>query len=357
MLPTPESGIGQAIIGLPTYSEQSSQASLSAKIQSGAKTYKLSYCVTGCPVAVTSEPFLAASLFPAMCLPLQIVGEASPRLLEHLPQIQEILCTWDPSLGHIDVQANAASPGEPGPGIGCFFSGGVDSFYSILKHAQEITALIFVHGFDVRLSDTLLRSTVSTALRAAAAELKKPLIEIETDLREFSDSFLNWELFHGAAFARVVLLLSGQFKKVYLPATYTYANLFPWGSHPLLDPLWSTERTAIIHDGCEASRVYKIACVAKNQTALRYLRVCWENREGKYNCGRCEKCLRTMISLQAAGVLDKCPTFDRALDLAEVATMPMTLGSRRFAEENLQALTESGRNPELQQALRKCIGM
>ena len=56
--------------------------------------------------------------------------------------------------------------------------------------------------------------------------------------------------------------------------------------------------------GCEASRLDKLDVVAREPAARHSLRVCWENRGGAYNCGRCEKCLRTMVAMDALGVLD-----------------------------------------------------
>ena len=74
-------------------------------------------------------------------------------------------------------------------------------------------------------------------------------------------------------------------------------------SHPALDPLWSTEAVEVVHDGAETRRVDKVAALAASPLALRYLRVCWENRGGAYNCGRCGKCMRTMVDLDLAGAL------------------------------------------------------
>jgi hypothetical protein len=42
--------------------------------------------------------------------------------------------------------------------------------------------------------------------------------------------------------------------------------------------------------------------------ALETLHVCWEERsEG--NCGRCEKCYRTLLALEILGVRGRCQTF------------------------------------------------
>jgi hypothetical protein len=72
---------------------------------------------------------------------------------------------------------------------------------------------------------------------------------------------VGWKLYHGAALAAVALLFQDRLGKILIPPTYSYADLLPWGSHPLLDPLWSTEQTTIEHEGCEATRVEKAAYI------------------------------------------------------------------------------------------------
>ena len=49
----------------------------------------------------------------------------------------------------------------------------------------------------------------------------------------------------------------------------------------------------------------------------RHLRVCWQNVGTDLNCGRCEKCVRTMAMLAGAGVLDRCETFPDRVDLPD----------------------------------------
>jgi len=174
--------------------------------------------------------------------------------------------------------------------------------------------LIFVHGFDITLANRSLRAQASRAAREVARELGKNLIEVETNLRSFSDSLVNWDQYHGSALASVGLLFQHLFGEVLIPASATYADLYALGSHPLLDPLWSTDITRFEHDGCEASRVDKSAYISNSETAMRLLRVCWSNPSSAYNCGRCEKCRWTMLNLHAAGALGRCRTLPKTLD-------------------------------------------
>jgi hypothetical protein len=125
---------------------------------------------------------------------------------------------------------------------------------------------------------------------------------------------------------------------VLIAATDHYTQLSPWGSHPLLDPLWSTEATTIIHDGSEATRAEKIMnWICRSDLALQNLRVCLSPND-QYNCGRCEKCLRTMIPLYVAGCLGRS-AFPRELPIKEAAHHRYrTDGAHLFALDNINLL-------------------
>ena len=316
-----------------------------AAVDLDGQSFDLVYRFSQGPVSESSSPFLAASLLPSMRVggPLRIEGAVSPRLLASVPAIEGVLSSW--FIGARPIEVHALPRAEPkAAGVACFFSGGVDSFYSVLQHLDEIDGLVFVHGFDIRPRDLALRGRISASLGRAAALLGKPLIEVETNVRGFSDRFAAWsDEYHGSALASVALLLSPQFGRFYIPASFSPAYSAPWGSHKDLDPLWSTEATEIIHDGADATRVDKARLLAGSDVALQSLRVCWENRGGRYNCGRCEKCIRTMVNLRVAGALERCTTFNNPIDMSQVARVPISDDCARvFIQENLEAARENG---------------
>jgi hypothetical protein len=125
--------------------------------------------------------------------------------------------------------------------------------------------------------------------------------------------------------------------------------------------LWSTELTEIEHDGCEATRIDKAAYISQHELAMQWLRVCPGRHapkvvkpDGAYNCGRCEKCLRTMITLRITGALERCKTLPSDLDLEQVANMHIPR-NQFFGWQNLRALDRLGTEPELARALEKSI--
>lgn len=310
-------------------------------------------------ISGNTETFIACALLPSMKMgggEIRINGEISSKFLSALDTIQDIYCTWQPSFKRTKITGITAlqrTQTAQQKRVGAFFTGGVDSLYTFLKHNEEITDVIFAYGLDIKLKDTVMREQTSKKIHAIASEFGKNVIEIETNLLELFDFYVNWgQLGHGAALAAIGHLFSCTFHRIYIPSSYSYSNLFPWGSHPILDPLWSSENLEFIHDGCEATRVNKVALIAQYDIALNTLRVCWTNPDSVYNCGKCEKCIRTMINLKINNALSRCTTFSEELDIKQVKKIVAnTVGTRAFIQENLDALEKNGGDEKLRKAL------
>jgi len=280
--------------------------------------------------------------------------------IRNLSKIQDIYKSWHPSFNTVEIEFDNSKSNNKSlknERIGCFFTAGVDSFYTFLKNKTEITDIIFVHGYDIGLKNKKLRARVSEKLIEIAAKFEKNIIQIETNYRGFIDLYVPWgELGHGTALVTIGHLLSDTFDKIYIPSSYTYAELLPWGSHPILDPLWSSDGLQFVHHGCEATRVNKVKFISNEDIALKSLRVCWENPNSEYNCGRCEKCLRTMINLRACNALDKCTTFSCDLDYKLVSQIFVhDEHGRAFIKQNHQQLVDKNIDPKLQKILLKIL--
>jgi hypothetical protein len=305
--------------------------------------------------------WLPALVPPAMRArsPLVLAGVVDRTALHGQQDAQRLLASWYPDLRHVPVTSDShGTTTGRSEGIACFFTGGVDSFYSVLRHQRRITHLIYAHGFDVRLDQPELAERVTAALNACAWELGAQLILVTTNLRDFSDRYVSWgSHYHGAALATIALALSPVIGTAIVPGSFSEEGLHPWGSHPELDPLWGSSSLEVLHDAIDVTRTQKVRSISSNSTAMRHLRVCWENPQGAYNCGRCEKCLRTMINLYACGALDRCSTLPHTIEPEALrAIVPLSDGDQVFLRENLAALAKAPRRDRhLESELRHAL--
>jgi 2-polyprenyl-3-methyl-5-hydroxy-6-metoxy-1,4-benzoquinol methylase len=313
------------------------------------------------------DPFVAAMLLPAMKVgePLQVTVPVSQKLLRSTRIIQALYHDWDRTLSEVPIRAPVRSPesslADPQSNVGIFCSLGIDSFYLLLKNLtatdqDEITHLIFLHGFDIHYRNFSVFSDLLTNGARVAKMLGKNVLQVATNLREFSDPLVDWgRLYHGAALASFGLVLERGFKTIYIAGGHQPRHIHPWGSHPLLDPLWSTERLRFVSEGCEIGRVEKTRFLAQFPIAMDTLRVCFSNSNNEYNCGRCEKCIRTMICLHIAGALQKCKTFPQQIPIDSVRNLTLTWIERAFIQDLLNNLTSSDFDLALVSALRQAL--
>jgi hypothetical protein len=319
--------------------------------------FDLFYEVAGAKVALSATPLAA------MCLPiamsrgwaLRSIAPVSALLLRSFETIQNIYRFFLPGSQRIQIEVPVCEePAAPGREAASFFSGGVDSYYTYLKNRNSITRLIFVSGLDIMLSQTSFANLVLGQIRTMADELGVGLIHVKTNVRELSDSLVPWSIYHGAVLGGIASLLAPELNNVFIASSHNYADMFPWGSHPLLDPYWSTEAVKVQNDGCEAERLKKLQLVVQSDVAMRHLRVCYNNKLDRYNCNRCEKCLRTKVALYALGALDRCQTLDDRLDLNRIKSLRYGNNGNvlRANMENYRYLRRHRPHPALERAMR-----
>jgi hypothetical protein len=144
-----------------------------------------------------------------------------------------------------------------------------------------------------------------------------------------------------------------------LSSSHGYGHLMPWGSHPLTDVLLSSSRLSTAHYGNVYTRVEKTAEVAKDPLALSLLGVCgYGRREHQFvNCSRCEKCLRTMVTLDLVGV-DRAhaSTFDwTAYDPTKLSKIFLRTDSEASFFEEIIATARRANRPEIVAACERAI--
>ena len=189
------------------------------------------------------------------------------------------------------------------------FSGGLDSFESLIRHLDERPYLLSVLGADIEISDAQRwhEFTQFNAEQPMVAEAHR--LSIESNLRDFYGSDVDlmvgigwWGMVqHGMGLLGVCAPLSYRcgFNRLLIASSNTNEVDFGWGSQPGLDEKVRWAGLSVIHDGYHLRRTEKVANVvrfAQTNGERVKLRVCYsEHREG-YNCSRCAKCQRTMLA-------------------------------------------------------------
>ncbi len=317
----------------------------------------------------SADAFVPALLIPCMARsdPLEIVPAISAKLHAALDTVQTILTQWWSELSRVPVSATSRDADDSVTSTrgtsASFFSGGVDSFYTCLKHAGEtgsvqaprLTHLVHMEGVEKPLEQSVEVGQLRDDIRRTADRYGLDVVFGRTNIRSVFP--LSWSMhYHGAGLASIGLSLAAGFRRILIPSTHSFRHLLPWGSHPLLDPLWSTESLEIVHDGCEVTRVEKTAAIASDPFALQQLRVCLRNRAGQGNCGRCKKCVRTMVTLAALGVLPQATTFPSRLPANFDGLLPMaTDNDRAFVEEIVSFLEDREPGSPIARALSRRI--
>jgi len=316
-------------------------------------------------VAVDGTAFLPGLLAAAMRCgeELRIEAPVEATLLRHARQAMKIYHQWDRAYRVVDIATDGETEeADPGKGAVTFFTGGVDSFYTLLNHrpggtgvTPTITDLLFFHGFDSPLARRDLSENHAATVRAVAEETGLRALIASSNVHDLTEWRVPWAVAHGGGMAGGVLPLRRLYRAVYVPSSHVYADDLPAGSHPILDPLWSTANFTCLHDGCDAYRTEKVARIAGSDTAMRHLRVC-HSQAGTGNCGVCEKCLRTKINFLLADALDRAVTLPGGVSVDQVRSILITDEvSLQFVRENLEDFRRAGGHPEYERALRQVL--
>ena len=307
-------------------------------------------------VTPPADAALAACLMPAMRFggSLRMADPVSPRLLRVQREFQGVQRAWSlarefgqPPLLEVEVEAprRELPPREPTGRVAAFFSGGVDSWSTVLDN-PDLTDLIFVRGVDLLPHATHqegLADEVEARLREVAVELGLDLHAIETNVRELADPVIAWEAYFACPLIAVALFFEPIFDRVLIAGDVDYEVQGPRGANRFVCRLLSTEWIEVADDGGRLSRMDRVRRIAAHPLVQRSLRVCWENPGGAYNCGRCAKCLLAMAALEVTGYLDRFETFPHEIDREALVSEPIFQAvSVQLREEVLEAAEESG---------------
>ena len=221
----------------------------------------------------------------------------SAQLLVQLKEVQTIFSCWNPGLHIVDIIGKQISKVWDYSDVGSFFSAGVDSSHTLIRHQDDISHLIMFRVFDMGDDQDSWDKRVFEQT-AFATSLGKRLVPVETNARDwFEEKKIAWSFAQGPLLAAAGSSLG--LKHLYVPSSHSYEHLFPWGTHALTDPMWSTESTKVIHDGAGFRRTQKIRKILKYPEIADNLQVCWNNIH--LNCGKCSKCVRSIVIIHLLG--------------------------------------------------------
>jgi hypothetical protein len=268
-----------------------------------------------------------------------IDGEICPVLKCGLLTAMTTLKNWyGPDEPIMTIEARVRnSPVAPRPDrAASMLSGGIDSLVTLRAnrmnfpgdHPWSIRDGLVIYGFDLghQFEHYAERYTANftrqypvfdrrlAGLREVADDCGLNLIPVYTNTQSLCGDLTALSTqYHGADLAAIAHVFSRRLTICSIGSSATVPNLCPWGSHPLLDPNYGSAELRVLHADLEFTRLEKTELIADWDVALQNLRVCngWKEdpQSSLLNCGRCEKCLRTMTGLVALGKLEHTLAF------------------------------------------------
>ena len=329
------------------------------------------------------DPFVLASLPAAVAAGerrVHVDGSLDTVLARSLDEAMSLLTEWYPEASRVRLEAAGGTRARrpmQARRHGLFFSGGVDAMAALREdlldlprdHPGAVQDAFLVFGlntYDHREDGTPDAGRVrvyewhARRLRAFLAPLGIDLVAVGTNARTL---YPTWQAFYrfgfGGVMGGIAAAFAGRTSDMWLASDGVGNDPHPASSHPLIEPLFRTSQVALRVANPSRSRLDKVRLLSEWLPGLRHLRTCLHHdlqAVGTMNCGRCEKCIRTMLELEACGALDRAESFDpRWLTVDAIHDIPMDFVRRPYYGEDLQrALILRGRD-DLVRAVQRRI--
>ena len=231
---------------------QPEQLGLPARVDLLIDTPTRNYQVYITGAGLQSQPGLEAGVTLALLAAmrtgsiLRVEGALSATFLQGVQQYIRRFTASFPEFSVVEVRPDSIlhdQKVEPTGRCASFFSGGVDSFFTLLKGRGSISDIIYIHGFDVRLDDWPRRHAIDAMGVAVAQALGVRYVPVESNLGKVLQDFGLWNRHaHELALIAVARMLAGYIDEVRIPSSYSIDEQEPWGSWLETDPLLSDER-------------------------------------------------------------------------------------------------------------------
>lgn len=196
-------------------------------------------------------------------------------------------------------------------GLSC----GVDSLCTALTHLDHPAARLRVTHFsfhDVgahgKVNPDELFAWRLAHVRAAAAEAGRPLVVVRSNFASFR--IASFRQFHSLFNCAVGIALGSGVGTFLYSASHSYRAIHvgPGGdislADPIVLPLFSSSGVWCVSADAQLGRVEKTAEIADWPYAQRWLDVCEYASDDNKNCGACNKCCRTALTLELLGKLE-----------------------------------------------------
>jgi hypothetical protein len=342
------------------------------------------YFETPYPAAADLQPspeaFLLASLPFAVWWGerrVRVEGSVCSRFEDGLRAVMAIYSRWFERCAPLVVEpVGGYAPTRPRTPArtASLLSGGVDGLAALranrlsypADHPESIRDCILLFGandFEVTADGPVPERLAAfrrleSRLKSIARAEDFQLIPICTNTRLLSGNYASWtSVGFGAANAAVAHALSRRFTKVLLASGGDGVDPPGGASHPLLDQHFSTAAVHIQHEQASWTRLDKLRLLAAWPAALQVMQPCHYVRvppAGQINCGRCEKCVRTMLGLICLGKLADAAAFvDDDVTPEIVRSIPVLSPVKAgLLQQLIDPLEKAGR-PDLAKEIRR----
>ena len=283
-----------------------------------------------------AEAFATAAIVPAMRHGeerLRVDGTLCPRLADGLAVSTALIRKWygaprrpvrlEPTGGF-----SVPFPRVPPRAAACM-TGGIDSLHLLVsnrrripaEHPESIADALVVSGMltagtveSERTKDHFSRTC--RALSRWTHDLNLTLVPVTTNVRDLDPDidFLQEEFF-SAAISSIAHLFSRRWSSLSLASGGRAGGrrLGPGGTHPLLDPGYGSGAVEIRHVETSGDRLARVRELASWGAEVENAIVCLQSPASPpLNCGKCEKCMRTMVELLIVGRLGRTREYPSA---------------------------------------------
>jgi hypothetical protein len=237
-----------------------------------------------------------------------------------------------PDLFFIEIDAEGVLSFDKSEGaVATGNSGGVDSFYTIVKHMNEsgsykLTHLLFNNISTEDDNEERIRQWFNKEemeKKKIAEELGLKAISLYSNLYSFYESHFIYNYYYAAQYISAPYALDKLINKYYYSSSYSFTD-FTINHKKMTDgsnfdllalDCFSTDRLKVYSTGAETGRIDKTMIISDNMVVNRHLQVCAVEQNKQYNesgvivrklnCGCCRKCARTITTLYAIGKLEK----------------------------------------------------